>query len=404
MKQTDPKGTFENSFQYDRLNQLSVEKTSDTNQLMYDSLGNCLSKNEQPYEINDLNQLLNDGENAYTYDANGNLITQSHPPIMYTYDALNRLTSCNREDEQTTFLYDFSGRCLQISDTKSTKHLLYQGEQEIGSLLDGKLHEFRLVHPESKHDLTFAIEVGSALFFPIQDYRGNICALQNAGGDLPEGVMNPWRFANRREVAELCLFTHRLYNPRIMRWQTADPLGFEDGLHLYQYAHNNPFYYKDLDGQFAFILPLVFGTFGAGGLVLSAPTIGAIAGAAIGAALGWGVYEAVQWNNHMHNQLEEEQPEEEQNTSFKKPPVRTEPRNLEEQLALEEARNNNIKEIDGKKLPIKDLKYPKELWAKKTHVHEVLDESKIEIHCWECRKTTERHGFKFKDKPPKKPK
>jgi RHS repeat-associated protein len=68
-----------------------------------------------------------------------------------------------------------------------------------------------------------------------------------------QNLCNPWRFANRREVSGLSLFSHRFYNPRLMRWQTADPLGFEDGLNLYTYVHNHPFYYKDPDGQFAFM-------------------------------------------------------------------------------------------------------------------------------------------------------
>ncbi len=53
------------------------------------------------------------------------------------------------------------------------------------------------------------------------------------------------------------------------------PLGFEDGLNLYAYVHNHPFYYKDPDGQFAFIV-----------LFVIAPTFGALVGAAIGASLG----------------------------------------------------------------------------------------------------------------------
>jgi hypothetical protein len=39
-------------------------------------------------------------------------------------------------------------------------------------------------------------------------------------------LFNPWRFANKREIADLSLFAHRFYNPRLMRWQTTDPLGF----------------------------------------------------------------------------------------------------------------------------------------------------------------------------------
>jgi RHS repeat-associated protein len=71
-----------------------------------------------------------------------------------------------------------------------------------------------------------------------------------------QSLFNPWCFANRREISDLSLFSHRLYNSSLMRWQTTDPLGFKDGLNLYAYVHNNPFAYKDPDGQFAIAIPL----------------------------------------------------------------------------------------------------------------------------------------------------
>src|SRR5262249_21521633 len=146
---------------------------------------------------------------------------------------------CEKEGQRISFIYDAFGRCLQVTDHAGTKQLLYQGEQEIGCLLNGQLQEFRLIHPESRRDLTLAIELKGNAFFPIQDFRGNICALQRPDGSLAQwmrysafgeklilgdlqGLFNPWRFANRREVIDLSLFAHRFYNPSLMRWQTPD--------------------------------------------------------------------------------------------------------------------------------------------------------------------------------------
>jgi uncharacterized protein RhaS with RHS repeats len=185
-----------------------------------------------------------------------------------------------------------------------------------------------------------------------------------------------------------------------MRWLTTDPLGFKDGLNLYTYVHNHPFYYKDPDGQFAFAIPLIEVVFG--------PTVGVTLFPAFGAAIActaiaYGCYQlAVYASNQIDvNELEDAQEvdAEEQKSAQgqqKKPPVRTEPRNLEEQLALEEARYNSAKEIDKNKLTIKDPRYPEEDWAKNQHLHEGLDGKKINIHYWENRHTGERHGFKFK--------
>jgi len=93
---------------------------------------------------------------------------------------------------------------------------------------------------------------------------------------------------------DLSLFTHRFYNPRMMRWQTTDPLGFKDGLNLYAYVHNNPFCYKDPDGRAAFILPfpviipLFEAAFGAAATVTFLPAVGTAIGVA---AIGYGCYQ-----------------------------------------------------------------------------------------------------------------
>ena len=55
MSQKNPDGILQESFAYDRLDHLMFE--SFFNQFVYDSIGNCLSKNEQAHQINALNQL-----------------------------------------------------------------------------------------------------------------------------------------------------------------------------------------------------------------------------------------------------------------------------------------------------------------------------------------------------------
>ncbi len=74
--------------------------------------------------------------------------------------------------------------------------------------------------------------------------------------------------------------------------------------------------------------------------------------------------------------------------------IRTEARNLAEQLALDEAKSGAGKRImEG---AIIDPKYPEEVWAKMSHVHKLPGGGQIEIHYWENLKTGLREGFKFK--------
>ena len=315
-RQIDPIGNQEEHFSYDRFDYLTHESTIDHSHYTYDSLGNCLRKNDHSYGINALNQVISDDQSQYAYDANGNLVSQSQPPTNYTYDALDRLISCCKETGETHFIYDAFGRCLQIKDPTGIKHLLYQGQQEIGSLSEGWIQEFRLLHPKEQVDKTFAIELRGEAFFPVQDDRGNICALQKTDGTLAQwyyysafgkkalygnsALLNPWCFANKREASGLLLFPHRLYNSHLMRWQTPDPLGFEDGLNLYCYVHNNPFSYRDPDGQFAVAIPILQFGFGLALGPLIVPTMGVIATAAV----GYSLYQLATYVDSTYNQIE----------------------------------------------------------------------------------------------------
>lgn len=153
-------------------------------------------------------------------------------------------------------------------------------------------------------------------------------------------------------------------------------------------------------------IPIVIGAFGSAGITIGAPTAGAIIGSVVGAALGWGVYTSCKAIDNACNQTgiddEKDKQVDNEDKKFKKPPVRTEPKSLEEQLALEEARANPGKEINPDKLKIKDPRYPIESWAKNEYKHTALDGKNTEIHYWENRATHERHGFKFKDYDTKK--
>ncbi|WP_068468618.1 RHS repeat-associated core domain-containing protein [Candidatus Protochlamydia phocaeensis] len=335
MMQKTPSGEQKSAFSYDRFDHLAVEAGNDTNCYQYDSLGNCLAKNGQARGINALNQVTQDEQSAYSYDVNGNLIAQSHPPALYRYDALNRLISCEQNGALILFGYDAFNRCILLADQEGSKQLLYQGDQEIGSLLGGKIQELRIVHPNADQDKVFAIELKQGTFFPVQDFRHHLCALRKQDGSLAQwkgysafgsqtmqgeaSLACPWGFGNRREVAGLVLFAHRFYNPRLMRWQTADPIGFEDGLNLYQYVHNNPFRYQDPDGQFAFLIPLAW-EFGVAATFI-APSLAYVAGATLAFGAGWAVYELNKWydNKYNQNELEEEKESNKNKEKFKFP-------------------------------------------------------------------------------------
>ncbi len=108
------------------------------------------------------------------------------------------------------------------------------------------------MHPDPAQDRTFAIELCNQIYFPVQDMCGNICSLKNKSGQVVKSyrysafaeetssgaeLESPWRFANRRQIEGLTLFTHRFYNAKIMRWLTPDPAGFTQNLKLNSETH-----------------------------------------------------------------------------------------------------------------------------------------------------------------------
>ena len=65
------------------------------------------------YTVNGLNQYTAAGPASFTYDANGNLISDG--TNAYVYDAENRLVSASQNGAQLT--YDPLGRLWQVSST-----------------------------------------------------------------------------------------------------------------------------------------------------------------------------------------------------------------------------------------------------------------------------------------------
>lgn len=271
---TDPDGIHSGVYTYDGLDNLTSESLAEDNHFTYDSLRNCVSKNQKNRHINHENQLVDDGDTTYIYDDNGNLLTDGS--TTYAYNALNQLTLVIKDSQATSFTYDGLGRCVAIG----SKHLLYFDEQELGSTENGIVQEFRLAHPNANEEKTFAIELADRPYFTTQDAANNISALYSGnslvqwerfstfGNKTTHILSSPWGYANRRLVGDLVLYTHRFYSPALMRWLTTDPIGYEDSLNLYQYVYNNPFCYRDPDGCFVFLaaplfIPLCGGTFGA---------------------------------------------------------------------------------------------------------------------------------------------
>lgn len=282
----------ENHYSYDALSQLSSEKNQEHSlTYVHDSLYNRTQKNGISHEINQLNELLSIANAHCAYDLNGNLISKKTPSetFYFVYDPLHRLIEASSEKQKIHFVYDPLGRRLSKAVFSKTdnewekthhEYYLYHGQNEIGAFTSPENPiNIRVLGLDKYKDspLTVGVEIEGQTTAPLIDIQGNIRGLValnseslphfyefTAFGEEKPGtsnprLFNPWRFASKRFDTELGLiyFGKRYYDPLLGRWLTTDPAGFADSSNLYQYVFNNPFRYRDPDGQFIMALPLL---------------------------------------------------------------------------------------------------------------------------------------------------
>lgn len=413
---------LQRNFTYDPLNQLLSEAAGEvTTTYLYDSTYNRTKVNKEPWISNALDELESTPSFFCSYDKNGNLKTLSSNSITkkYTYDPLNQLTAVEDGSSKVVLKYDPLGRRISKTTDAYTENYLYDGNNDIGTLdQQGRLKHLCVLGIEKNNiSRPISIELEGNVFAPIIDCQGNVSRLvklvsgevstsyeYNAFGEQSQkdfGPFNPWQYASKRFDADINFidFGKRYYVPQLGRWLNTDPAEFVDGSNLYAFLKNSPYRYVDADGRFVqLFIPILVGGFTLGGEVAIGFAAGeAITASLIGAALGVGVYQAWQKLNLGENGSEiagllSDTVQDAGKDKRKKD--RNHPLDLEEQLALEEAKAGKGEEIMWDK--INDPRYPPDKWNKKKHNHEHTDGTKTEIHYWENIQTGERHGYKIK--------
>ncbi|EKE02807.1 MAG: hypothetical protein ACD_20C00329G0001, partial [uncultured bacterium] len=281
----------ESDFDYDELNQLTKETGLFENSYSFDSHNNRLSKNEDKYTVNDLNELLNTALEQFEYDKNGRpfIKRSENENTLFSYDALDRLIKVEIPNKLVIyFAYDAFHRRTKkrvnnhiqtgFTDKWETKNesYIYDGQNEIGSLDDnGNIKTFRILADIANAEIGSAIslEIHNNIYVPVYDFQGNIVSLQDLNQNEIESysyssfgekkiyddsnheiktsyIENPWQYLSKRldEETNLVFFGRRYYDPEAGRWLTPDPKGFENGLNLYAYVLNDPLIKLDLYG------------------------------------------------------------------------------------------------------------------------------------------------------------
>jgi RHS repeat-associated protein len=318
---TDKRGA--QNFGYDNLDRLTSADhplLATPQAFAYDPVGNRTT-NSSLYNVG--NQLTEDANFTYLYDANGNLIQKtfktSGKDIAYTYDAENRLIQVDEfafgsstPGAMSTYRYDGLGRRIEKIGNGITRRYVYDGEDILLEYDGANVLQARYTHGPGI-DEPIAMTRDSSTYFYHQDGLGTVTELTDSSGATAQSyaydaygnivqqtgtVENPYTYTGRELDSETGLYYYRAryYDPRTGRFLQKDPIGLAGGdTNLYGYVRNNPINLVDPMGKEAGTL--VLGGAALGATTLSAPVIATLAlgGAIAGSAICYAVPECRQW-------------------------------------------------------------------------------------------------------------
>lgn len=253
---------------YERGTLVGENLTAVTGEFSYqlDGVGNRTTVTENnlsfAYTVNEMNEYTGIvGESAINrgYDAKGNLV-QDGTHIL-AYDDLNRMISV---DGGATATYEYGplGRRVKKITPEATNTYFYDGLKVIEEETDSKVSTFVYgswiddvlsMQKEGKDYYYHKDEMGSVVGITddkgqlLEHYRydafGKVEILDGNGVLLTESsIANPYYFTGRRLEKETgyYYYRNRHYDPIHGRFLQRDPLGYIDGMGLYEYVKGRP--------------------------------------------------------------------------------------------------------------------------------------------------------------------
>lgn len=260
-------------------------ETINTQTYTYDAVGNRTSYTSgfaQPLSTQatvnvidpDSDRMLQRGAVTYTYDEEGNRLTETGlaGTTAYSWDTRGRLKSISAPDGTTTFRYDWAGNLIEKLATgpfgdRSERYVLDE-ITNVAYQQDSDGLRFSVLSGPGI-DQQYAILKEDGVEFGLMDGLNSTVATVDGTGAIvgrfayepygetavSDNSVYPFRFTGRTPAAEnLYYFRARFYDPVVGRFLSEDLIGLAGGdVNLYRYARNSPLLFVDPSGQ-AFVL------------------------------------------------------------------------------------------------------------------------------------------------------
>ncbi|NBD34571.1 MAG: hypothetical protein GVY30_01065 [Chloroflexi bacterium] len=254
----------------------------------YDDLGNHLTQDHDGTTVaglfNAVNEQTKRDGNDLIWDLRGNL-TEDDDGKEYFYDRNNLLTRVEdgSSNRAASYAYDALGRRIEkdVEDAGGdiVTRFYYSGHRMVEETDDGGTPsvEREYVWGATYIDELLLYSNGSDDYFAAGHHNFNVVALLDAtdGSVVERYDYNPYgqRFVLDGDYSDdadglsdvglaighqgllhdvesgLIYNRARMHNPRLRRWMQREPLGYLDGMSLYQYVRGNPLVYFDPTGR-----------------------------------------------------------------------------------------------------------------------------------------------------------
>jgi RHS repeat-associated protein len=227
----------------------------------YDAMGNrtstIINGVTTAYVVNNMNEYTNVGGVQYTYDSNGNLLSDG--TNSYSYNELNELTGMVNAGGTTSYTYNILGHIATSTQNGAATEYL-SDPSEAGNLIStDNLQSGFVVNYVSGLGLVSEVISGVSLYYDF-DNIGSVVGVTSASGKYvdsfayqPFGAVvtsslqaaDVFQYAGELGAvgtgsANTVLMGARFYSSQIGRFLSQDPSGIAGGRNLYAYVFNRP--------------------------------------------------------------------------------------------------------------------------------------------------------------------